>query len=35
MERFDRLGDVFAGVREKLQRIEGAMERLPLILPKK
>ena len=35
MARFDRLGDVFAGVREKLQRIEPAMDRLPLILPKK
>ena len=35
MERFDRLGDVFAGVRRKPQRIEPALERLPLILPKK
>jgi bifunctional non-homologous end joining protein LigD len=35
MDRFDRMGDLFAGVRTKLQRIEPAMERLPLILPKK
>jgi bifunctional non-homologous end joining protein LigD len=35
MDRFDRLGDLFEGVRTKLQRIEPAMERLPLILPRK
>jgi bifunctional non-homologous end joining protein LigD len=33
--RFERLGDVFEGVRTRPQRIEGAMEKLPLILPKR
>ena len=29
MERFDRVGDLFEGVRTRLQRIETAMEKLP------
>ena len=33
MDRFDRLGDLFEGVRTKLQRIEPAMEKLPSLLP--
>ncbi len=35
LDRFDRAGDLFSGVRTKPQRIEPAMERLPLLLPKK
>jgi bifunctional non-homologous end joining protein LigD len=29
IDRFDRVGDLFEGVRTRLQRIETAMERLP------
>jgi bifunctional non-homologous end joining protein LigD len=35
LDRFDRHGDLFAGVRTRPQRIEPAMEKLPLILPAK
>ena len=33
MDRFDRVGDLFEGVRTRLQRIETAMERLPALVP--
>ena len=33
LERFDRLGDLFAGVLERPQRIENAMDRLPGLMP--
>jgi bifunctional non-homologous end joining protein LigD len=33
MDRFDRVGDLFEGVRTRLQRIEPAMERLPSLVP--
>ena len=33
MERFARVGDLFEGVRTRLQRIETAMERLPGLVP--
>ena len=33
MDRFDRVGDLFEGVRTRLQRIETAMERLPGLVP--
>ena len=32
-DRFDRVGDLFEGVRTRLQRLEGAMERLPGLVP--
>ena len=33
MDRFDRVGDLFEGVRTRPQRIEPAMERLPSLVP--
>ena len=33
MDRFDRVGDLFEGVRTRLQRIESAMDRLPALVP--
>jgi bifunctional non-homologous end joining protein LigD len=35
LDRFERVGDLFSGVRTRPQRIEPAMDRLPLLLPKK
>ena len=34
MERFDRVGDLFEGVRTRLQQIETAMEKLPGLVPR-
>ena len=33
MDRFDRVGDLFEGVRNRPQRLEPAMERLPGLVP--
>ena len=35
LDRFDRVGDLFEGVRTRLQRIEPAMERLPALMEKR